>query len=654
MTKNSVLEVLKFRKTGKWAQAAIFMVLLIAASAVAYLPLLGHTFHSWDDDVYITSNQRVIQGLNGDNIKWAFTTTYFGFYYPLTWLSHMTDAQMHGMDPRGHYLTSLIIHSLNAALLFVFLLTATGAGFRSFVAASFFALHPMNVESVAWLAERKNILSAFFLLLALTFYVLRNKKGVSWKRSSFYYFASCVFFVMGLMSKSSIAVFPLLLLAIDIWPLERLSLKDFHTTKRELSGLLIEKIPFFILSAASAVITFTAQSSLRAIHPLNEIGPDARFATVFMGLWFYIRKLFAPVNLCVFYPHPRDGYHLIQVIMSLLLTLGITVLFFCLRRLYPALLAGWLFFAASLLPVIGILQVGAQGWADRYAYFSYWGLFTALVFGIRWEKIILRGRPWKLAIWALIMIVISLLFVATRYQLAKWKDDGTLWSNVIKVSPGASIGYFKLANHLKATASLEAAMPYYEQALERSDGRLEFYPDDGVKYFHKACIFLNMEQPEKAEEFLRLAEEKGYDTAEVADKTKAARIMVLDKLWNSSKQERRWDKAEASMREILRIDDERGDAWVCLAYALENQGRTGEAEAAYERGFSLGNTRDSAMYNLALIKLGKNDAVAARLLLDKLERMESPHAARLRALLEAKSSGDLVNASGQTDAPGTD
>ena len=236
----------------------IFIVILLLVTFIAYFPVMKETFHLWDDDVYITTNQRVQKGLTADNVAWAFTTNYFGFYYPLTWVSHMTDCQLYGLKPAGHYFTSVVIHCLNVALLFMLFLLATGSEWRSFFAAGLFALHPMNVESVAWLAERKNILAAFFLLLAFIFYTLNFRDGGKGRspRLAFLYY---LFFVMGLMSKSSIVVFPLLLLVFDFWPLKRISIEEIRPGSRSAWKLVIEKIPLFAISAVSGIVTIVAQ-----------------------------------------------------------------------------------------------------------------------------------------------------------------------------------------------------------------------------------------------------------------------------------------------------------------------------------------------------------------------------------------------------------
>ncbi|HNQ78239.1 MAG TPA: tetratricopeptide repeat protein [Acidobacteriota bacterium] len=618
---------------GRWLAVVIFFL-----AVITYLPVLNHTFHSWDDPVYITSNERVLEGLNAGNVKWAFTTTYFGFYYPLTWLSHMTDVQFFGTDPRGHYLTSVVLHSVNAVLLFFLIMLVTGSPLKSSAVSAFFALHPMNVESVAWLAERKNLLSALFLVLALICYLIVHRPGAEKRKTLLYRLLLYSFFVMGLMSKSSIVMFPVLLLIADFWPLGRFGAPgDLRSTLRTLGSLVVQKIPLFLISLASGILTILAQRDTGTMAALSHVAFGHRVGEAFLGLGFYLYKLVLPFNLCALYTHHEGNYH---PLLPLLIAAGLfaaTFLFFKLRKSSPVLMAGWLFFLVSLLPVLGLLQVGMQAYADRYVYFPYWGLFAMAVIGIPWEKLT-AGKTWrKVMVGASFLVVAAIFFSASRVQIATWRDDGTLFENIIKRSPGAVMAYVELGNVHADKGDPDRAGSLYRKALELCDAELAEHPRHPGAYYNKASVLFNLRRYEESLQCFRLAREHGHEAKKLTENMKAAKIMIIQEAVKKGKQAmtaESWGEAEGYFRKASEIEPGMAEAWSYLAYALEMQGKYEEAKRCYGRAILLDPSLDVETFNLALLELKTGEPDKARGRLSVLEKMNSPHALKLRDLLE--------------------
>jgi tetratricopeptide (TPR) repeat protein len=381
------------------------MVLLAAATVAVFWQVSRHEFVNFDDPAYVTYNPMVQQGLTWSGVAWAFgnlhgDTTY---WHPVTWLSHMLDCQLFGLKPAGHHLTSLLLHTLNVVLLFVVLRRMTGRRGPSAIVAALFALHPLQVDSVAWIAERKNVLSAFFFLLTLWAYDRYVKCGVrsaecgmqkspaghptshithhvsrfTFHASSFY-LLSLFFFACGLMSKPTLVPLPFLLLLLDYWPLQRFQLSDLNTQHSTLRRLVLEKLPFLALSAASSVVTIRAHEALGALLSTDALPVSARLANAVVACALYLRKLVWPLDLSVFYLHPGswpEG----AVDLSTLLVLGVTAVALWQARRRPYLIVGWLWFLGMLVPVSGLVQAHVQAMADRFAYLPVIGVFVMVV-----------------------------------------------------------------------------------------------------------------------------------------------------------------------------------------------------------------------------------------------------------------------------------
>ena len=406
-------------------------VLLASISFVAFWGTLSCGFVNVDDNVYVIENTQVQQGITLGNVKWAFTTTYFGFYYPITWLSHMLDCQLYGLDAGKHHLTSLVIHALNAVLLFLLLLRMTGALWRCALVAGLFALHPLHVESVAWIAERKDVLSTLFWMLTLLAW-LGYVKTKSWQR----YVLVLMLFALGLMAKSMLVTLPFLLLLLDYWPLRRLNLKQAGWPGA-LGGLVIEKAPLFLMSVVSCVVTVIAQKGAGAMKPLEDFPISERLANAALTYVSYLAKTAWPASLAVFYPHPHVGLFTWRVCGSVLLLAAMTVLALVLARRVPYIAVGWLWYLGALVPVIGLVQVGVQASADRYTYVPLVGIFIVTAWGLTDLCRGSRAARHALAVLACACLVVFLFRDAHASQMLEGQHGA------VRARPGRHLGQLR-------------------------------------------------------------------------------------------------------------------------------------------------------------------------------------------------------------------
>ena len=371
---------------GRFARPAkkilVLSLFLVVATVALYYPAIHHPFVNYDDDGYVTENVHVQTGLNWDMVEWAFTSYDQANWHPVTWLSHALDCQLFQLDPAGHHGTNVLLHALNVVLLFWILVQATGSAGRSFMVAALFALHPINVESVVWIAERKNLLSMLFFLLALGVYRW-YARGPRPGR----YAVVALLFALGLMAKPQVITLPFVLLLWDYWPLRRMFTDgEFAATGaatifpvRSFSRLILEKLPLVVLSAVNAAITMQAQR-LGGLNP--DVSLSARLANALVCYARYVGKAVWPTRLAPMYPHPGNSLAKWEVFTALLFLLVVTALVTAGRR-HRYLPVGWLWFLGTLIPMIGLVQVGRQAMADRYAYLPFIGLFIMICWGWR-------------------------------------------------------------------------------------------------------------------------------------------------------------------------------------------------------------------------------------------------------------------------------
>ena len=448
-----------------WDKRILLLGLLLVLATVAlYFPVAHHPFLNLDDNQYVTANPHVQNGLSWETVQWAFTSYWSFNWHPLTWLSHALDVQIFGLDPAGPHLVNLGLHVLNVLLLFWVLALATGYVGRSAMVAALFALHPMNVESVAWIAERKNLLSMLFFLLALGAY-----RWYAQRPSGARYGVVALWFALGLMAKPQIITLPFILLLWDYWPLRRMASKgdapDIAT--KTFSALLLEKLPLFALCLASSYLTMQAQRAGGAVASFVKYPLSVRFENALVAYVRYLGKMFWPTNFAPMYPHPGASLPKWQVWVALVLLLAVTK-FAMDRQGKRYLLVGWLWYLGTLVPMIGIVQVGHQSMADRYAYLPLIGIFIMICWGVP-DAIESRIEPGKRShvantLTGVSMVALLALAFITHRQLNYWGDNVTLWSHSEAVIGPNSIAENRIGDELLHRGDPEAAMQHFERA----------------------------------------------------------------------------------------------------------------------------------------------------------------------------------------------
>jgi tetratricopeptide (TPR) repeat protein len=431
----------------KWPARLICVLLAVAVLAI-FSGALRCDFVNYDDPTYVTSNAEAQRGLTAAGVLWAFGTGAASNWHPLTWLSHMADVQFYGLNPAGHHLTSVLLHAGNAALLFLILNAMTGALWRSAVVAALFALHPLRVESVVWVSERKDVLSTFFWMLTVwTYFKFQRSNAKS------YYAAAVACFACGLMAKPMLVTLPFVLLLLDYWPLGR----------RMSWGLLIEKVPFFILAAVSSVVTFVVQRRGGAVSPLSGLPLAARMGNALVSYVRYLAKIFWPARLSVLYPHPGH-WPVWQVAGAALLLAAITACVIWRARAQPYLAVGWFWFLGMLAPTIGLVQVGIQSMADRYSYLPMVGVSIMAVWGASDLLAERTGGRWILGTAA--GVAIGACMILTPLQVRYWRDSDALFQHAIEVTKNNYLAYNNLGYFLSNRGEAAKSMLYYKSALQ--------------------------------------------------------------------------------------------------------------------------------------------------------------------------------------------
>jgi|WetSurMetagenome_2_1015567.scaffolds.fasta_scaffold00812_15 protein O-mannosyl-transferase len=437
------------------------LVLLISTIG-AYWYLLRCDFVFFDDPSYVTENPQVRMGLNRGSLTWAFTTFHSSNWHPLTWLSHMLDCDLYGLNPAGHHLTNLLFHVGNTLLLFLFLREATGANWRSFFVAALFSLHPMHVESVAWVSERKDVLSTFFWMLTLLAYVGYARQPGIWRYAGVFFF-----FALGLLAKPMLVTLPFVLLLLDYWPLERTNPGSPLVGGRqrgEWSRLFLEKAPLFLLSMASSALTYLAQSEGGAVVSLDGLSFGVRMANGLVAYVLYLINMLWPTNLSAFYPHPGVSLKPWLVMVSAVILIGLsgTAMQQASRR--PYLLVGWLWYLGTLVPVIGLIQVGDQAMADRYTYIPFIGLFIAMVWGL--TAVFESCKVRRIFVVCLVCTVFLALIAGTHLQLRQWKTTTSLFEHSIRVTKNNYLAHFILSQVKEVNGDPNGARFHYNKAVE--------------------------------------------------------------------------------------------------------------------------------------------------------------------------------------------
>jgi tetratricopeptide (TPR) repeat protein len=445
-------------KCGSRWQKWVVGLLLGAAVLAAFWPALRCDFVAFDDPDYVTENTDIQHGLNWRSVQWAFTTGHGANWHPLTWLSHIIDWQLYGPEPAGHHLTSLLLHAANVVLLFLLLNQMTGALWRSAWVAAVFALHPLRVESVVWVAERKDVLSTLFWMLAVWAYV-RYAKGLKFQISDFKFFygLSLLFFDLGLMSKPMLVTLPFVLLLLDYWPLGRLEFGPRFSRR-----LIVEKIPFLALAFCSSAITFVVQNRSGVVASLSAVSLGERLANVPVAYVRYLGKIFWPSGLAVFYGYaPRSFF---EVAGSVVLLALITVWVVWQARARPYLAVGWFWFSGMLVPTIGLVQVGHQAMADRYSYVPSVGISLMVAWGLC-ELAARRSLALNVAATAGAMAVAACLVLTPR-QIAFWRTPVALFAHAADVSDQDSVTCYNVGCAAMEQGNFPRAERCFERALK--------------------------------------------------------------------------------------------------------------------------------------------------------------------------------------------
>jgi tetratricopeptide (TPR) repeat protein len=590
-----------------WTLERPDLLILFGLAAVTfgiYAQVIGHRFLTFDDNWYIEDNPMVNRGITPAGLAWAFTTFHEANWHPLTWIAHMIDSQLFGMFAGGHLLVNALIHAANTLLLFWFLLRTTRARWSSALVAALFALHPLHVESVAWAAERKDTLSTFFGLLSLIAYV-RYAEEPSIRRYAWVF----IMLALGLLAKPMLVTWPFVMLLLDYWPLKRFSAvipREVEESRRKTSKLttrgpstslgmtvkklIIEKLPLFALVAASAVIASLAQSYAGAMRTFTEVPIALRLSNALVSYAKYLLLAFWPNDLAVFYPFPQAGIPAWQIIGAAFLLIAITAFcFFQSRKHSGYLIVGWLWFLGTLVPVIGLVQVGAQTMADRYFYIPSIGLFISLVFGLADIAERRRVAPWLGA--AIANVVLLVLATLTSAQIHRWSDSFTLFKYTLTVAGPSVAAEDALGLAMHKNGQLDEAAAHFEKALQMQ-------PDDylalltmGVTRFYQGRV------PEAIE----------YAQAAIRSEADAPKAHNL--LGMALAKQNRNEAALDEMRRAVKLAPKNAEIRNNLGLALARLGRIPEAIDEFHEAVRLDPDKAAAAHgNLGWALLGSGKA----------------------------------------------
>ena len=450
-------------------RSILICLALTLATLVVFYQMHSFGFITFDDPDYIYNNLNIQTGVTLKAVKWALTAGYAHNWHPLTWISHMLDWQLFGNEAGGHHLTNLVFHIANTLLLFIVLKQMTSAFWQSAFVAALFALHPLHVESVAWVSERKDVLSTFFWILTMWAYLRYVKKP---KVSS--YLLIAVFFALGLMAKPMLVTLPFVLLLLDYWPLERLE-------RRTIYRLILEKIPFFVLSAASSIVTFLIQRSSKAVASLDAFPLKLRICNALIAYLEYIKEMFWPDRLAFFYPISAQYVSVPRAVISAALLVAATVLVIRYAKNRRYLVTGWFWYLGTLVPVIGFVQVGAQAMADRYTYMTMTGLFIIIAWGL--SEVLAEWAHRKIILWPASLTVLSALAMCTYLQTRYWKDAMTLCQRALKVTENNYTAHLSMTEPLIKQGRFEEAVWHNTQAVQIKPDSREALNNLGVSLY---------------------------------------------------------------------------------------------------------------------------------------------------------------------------
>ena len=568
----------------------LFLVLSII---VVYYQVSTFDFINYDTQKYVYNNRYVKAGLTANGISWAFTTTYFSNWHPLTWLSHMLDVQLYGLNPGRHHLTNLLLHIANALLLFGVLKRMTGDLWQCGCVAALFALHPLHVESVAWVAERKDLLSTLFGLLALGFYL----RYVAY-RGIGRYLLVLLFFILGLTAKPMIVTLPFVLLLLDYWPLQRY---QFQIVKRVGNAakqsdtyffLVVEKIPFFIISAGSCLVTLYAQTAGGSVGSIDSYPLNLRISNALISYMSYIVKLIWPVKLSAIYPY-NWGLPVWQVWAAFFFITGISWLAIKYYQSKPWFLVGWLWYLGTLVPVIGLVQVGMQAMADRYTYIPLIGIYIIIAWGLR--DLLARWRYRKVGFIAIVMAMVSVLMVVSWQQIGYWKNSVTLFKRAVEVTEANYMAYNNIGQGLLMTGKAGEAIKHFKKSLEIN-------PRSAIAHFNLGLALSEQGSLKEGLQSCAEAVRVKSDFAEAYNCQGKAQLRLGMP-----------DQAVLSFLQAIRINPEYAEAYNNLGNAHYRLGKPDKALPDYLQAIRI-NPQYADAYNnagAALIRMGRSHKAVA-------------------------------------------
>ena len=431
-------------------------VCLFVVTWVVFAQTLRYDFVNYDDPSYVYQNTRITSGINLANVAWAFSHVHSGNWHPLTTITHMLDCQLHGLNAGWHHFSNIFLHCLAVVLLFVALKGMTGAFWRSAFVAAVFAVHPLHVESIAWIAERKDVLSAMFFMLTLLAYLYYTRAPSIGR-----YLTVALVIALGLMSKPMLVTLPFVLLLLDYWPLERFKAHRSKTERQSLQ-IILEKIPLIALSAASSVVTFLAQRG--AIGWAEQLPVSERITNAIVAYVIYIRQMFWPAGLAVFYPHPENRLAVWEISVALILLIGLTAVAFVFRKKAPYFVVGWFWYFGMLVPVIGLLQVGWQGHADRYTYLPQIGLYIAITWGVTDLTRSLRFQ--RIALGFAAVLIVGALSCCAWLQTSYWRNSETLFTHTLGVTSNNDVALNNLGIIFLDKGQLDDAISKLQAAID--------------------------------------------------------------------------------------------------------------------------------------------------------------------------------------------
>src|ERR1043166_3273747 len=592
-------------------KALLISILLAAVTFCTYLPSLSNGFVGMDDPAYVYGNPHVRGGLAWENMRWALTAYEKSLWHPVTMLSIQLDCQLFGLKPAGHHLTSLLLHCANTVLLFLLLHGLSGALWRSAFVAALFALHPLHVESVAWAAERKDVLSGFFFMLTLLAYARyaeeigdrRQEIGAGarkWVRPAIFYLLSSIFFLLGLMSKPMLVTVPFVLLLLDYWPLRRLQLKINNLEPRTLLWLVWEKIPFFAASFAAGLVTIHAQRASGAFQGVTRLPVTNRLANAVISYAQYLFQMVWPANMAVYYPYPKSFSGWV-VAGSAALLLGVSWLATKHPRSRPYLAVGWVWYLVTLLPVSGMLQVGQQARADRFTYLPFIGVFMLVAWGA--YDLTRRCGAQKAALSVAGTAATALCIGLTYRQVGFWKDSETLFGHALAVTADNDVAHNNLGTALLDLNRPAEAIPHFEEAVRLRPGDPSARRNLGTALFRAGRLdesIVQLELALKLKPDMAIAHSnlgtalgmKGRMEEAIAHLREAVRLLPGDlkaenNLGVALARAGRFEEAIPHFREVIRLDPGSPTGHLFLAGALRGLGRFDEAIREFQEALKL-------------------------------------------------------------------